>query len=24
MRRYRCDAHVCQWQGILPVDRSRS
>ena len=23
MRRYRCDAHVCQWHGILPVGKTR-
>ena len=23
VRRYRCDAHVCQWNGLLPVDRAR-
>ena len=22
MRRYRCDAHICQWKGILPVGKS--
>ena len=24
VRRYRCDAHLCQWKGVLPVPKSRA